>query len=99
MAQLDSTKGIDVRYAANLVRLSLTDDEMATFQHQLGEVLEYVKSLEGLDVSNVEPMAHTRPVFNVFREDAARPGFTQQQALANAPHSANGLFVVTKVVE
>jgi aspartyl-tRNA(Asn)/glutamyl-tRNA(Gln) amidotransferase subunit C len=38
-------------------------------------------------------------VQNVFREDEARPSFTASEALANAPRSANGLFIVPKVIE
>ena len=90
---------LDVRYVAQLARLNLSDDEIATFQKQLGNVLEYVAKLNALDVSSVEPTAHANAVFNVFRADEPRDGFTAEEALANAPRKANGLFVVTKVVE
>jgi len=50
-------------------------------------------------VSHVEAAAHAIPVFNVFREDDPRDCFTAEQALSNAPHQANNLFIVTKVVE
>jgi len=39
------------------------------------------------------------PVFNVFREDVPHPGLDRKVVLANAPHSANNLVVVTKVIE
>ncbi|MFQ3577427.1 MAG: Asp-tRNA(Asn)/Glu-tRNA(Gln) amidotransferase subunit GatC [Verrucomicrobiia bacterium] len=84
---------------AHLARLSLSAEEVASFEAQLGQVLEYVKLLERLDVSNVEPTAHASPVFNVMREDAVKPSFTVEEALANAPRKANDLFIVTKVVE
>jgi aspartyl-tRNA(Asn)/glutamyl-tRNA(Gln) amidotransferase subunit C len=89
----------DVRYTAQLARLNLSDAEIAKFQSQLSQVLEYVEKLKQVDVSGVDPTAHAYPTFNVFREDASRDGFTSEQALANAPRKANGLFVVTKVVE
>lgn len=89
----------DVRYTAQLARLNLSGEEIAKFQAQLSQVLEYVEKLRQVDVAGVEPTAHTNPVFNVFRKDEPRGGFTQEQALANAPRQANGLFVVTKVVE
>jgi aspartyl-tRNA(Asn)/glutamyl-tRNA(Gln) amidotransferase subunit C len=47
----------------------------------------------------VEPTAHANPVFNVLREDVSQPGLLREAALANAPHSANNLVVVTKVIE
>jgi aspartyl-tRNA(Asn)/glutamyl-tRNA(Gln) amidotransferase subunit C len=62
-------------------------------------VLKYAEKLKEVDVSGVEAAAHAVPIFNVFREDAPRDYFTVEQALANAPRQANGLFLVTKVVE
>lgn len=94
-----STPNLDVRDVARLARINLTDDEAATFQSQLGKVLEYVEQLGRLDVSLVEPTAHANPVFNVFRADATAPGLGRAAVLANAPHSANNLVVVTKVIE
>ena len=94
-----SSPNLDVRDVARLARIELTDKETETFQSQLGDVLEYVEQLGRLDVAGVEPTAHATPVFNVFREDAARPGLDRQAVLANAPHAANNLVVVTKVLE
>jgi len=93
------TSDLDVAYVARLARLNLTGDETELFQNQLGDVLKYVEKLRKVDVSNVEAAAHALPIFNIFREDAPRDWFTAQQALSNAPRQANGLFIVTKVVE
>ena len=94
-----SAPEFDVRYVATLARLKLTDEEARTFQNQLGDVLAFVEKLKKVDVTGVEPTAHTSDVFNVFREDEVRPGLTAAEALANAPRKANDLFVVTKVVD
>jgi len=90
---------LDVAYVARLARINLTEAEAELFQKQLNDVLKYVEKLRQADVSNVEAAAHALPIFNVFREDAPRDGFTAEQALSNAPQQANGLFVVPKVVE
>ena len=89
----------DVRYTAQLARLQLSDEEAAKFQSQLSQVLEYVEKLKQVDVSDVEPTAHTNPIYNVFRKDESRDYFTPEVALSNAPRQANGLFIVTKVIE
>ncbi|MGV3533666.1 MAG: Asp-tRNA(Asn)/Glu-tRNA(Gln) amidotransferase subunit GatC [Chthoniobacteraceae bacterium] len=89
----------DVRYTAQLARLQLSDEETAKFQSQLSQVLEYVEKLKQVDVSGVEPTAHTNPIYNVFRKDEPRDYFTPEVALSNAPRQANGLFIVTKVIE
>jgi len=93
------TIDLDVGYVSKLARLNLTDEETQLFQKQLGDVLKYADKLREVDVSHVEAAAHAVPIFNVFREDEARDWFTAEQALSNAPRQANGLFIVTKVVE
>jgi aspartyl-tRNA(Asn)/glutamyl-tRNA(Gln) amidotransferase subunit C len=90
---------IDVAHVAKLARLNLTEEETRLFQGQLGQVLEYAEKLRELDVSEVEITTHAVPVLNVFREDEPHAGLTAEEALKNAPHHANGLFIVTKVVE
>ena len=90
---------IDVAHVAKLARLNLTEEETKLFQAQLGRVLEYAEKLREPDTSQVEVAAHAVPIFNIFREDEPRAGLTAEEALSNAPRHANGLFIVTKVVE
>ena len=94
-----SAPHLDVRYVADLVRLKLSDDEIAELQPQLDHVLEYIAQLNEVNVDGIEPTAHASAVYNVFRADIPRDTFTQEQATANAPHSGSGLFIVPKVVE
>jgi aspartyl-tRNA(Asn)/glutamyl-tRNA(Gln) amidotransferase subunit C len=94
-----SSKNLDVEYVAKLARIKLTPDEIKTFESQLGLVLEHVAKLNEIDVSQVEPMAHSFPTYNVFRDDETRESLELEAALSNAPHQAQGLFIVTKVVE
>ena len=93
------TSDLDVAYVARLARINLTEDEAKIFQKQLDDVLKYVEKLRQVDVTGIDAAAHALPVFNVFRDDAARDWFTAEQALSNAPRRAKGLFVVPKVVE
>lgn len=89
----------DAAYVSKLARLNLTEEETARFQKQLTDVLEYAEKLSKVDVSHVEAAAHGVPMFNVFREDKPCDWLSADEALSNAPHKANQLFVVTKVVE
>jgi len=90
---------LDVRYVARLARIKLTEQEVDGFQKQLDDVLKFVEKLRQADVSHVEAAGHALPIFNVFREDAAREWFRADEALRNAPRQANDLFIVPKVVE
>ena len=89
----------DIHYVANLARIALSPEQEARLAAQLEDILGYVKKLEELDVTGVEPMAHAVPLANVLRTDEVQPSIPQEAALANAPKQANGLFVVPKIVE
>jgi aspartyl-tRNA(Asn)/glutamyl-tRNA(Gln) amidotransferase subunit C len=94
-----SAQKLDVAHIANLARLDLNPDEIATFQGQLDKILAYVEKLTELDVDGIEPTAHASPVFDVMREDVARPGFGIERALRNAPRRVGDQFGVPKVIE
>ena len=95
----EKKQGVDVAYVAHLARLHLTDSEIQRFQGQLDQILNYVKELEALDVSQVEPTAHAIPVYNVFRTDATRPCLDREEVLRNAPLHNRDQFIVPKIVE
>ena len=50
-------------------------------------------------MDEIEPTAHVVQLTNVLREDQPRPSLSHDDAMRNAPKSANGLFVVPKIVE
>ena len=94
-----SATEFDVKYVAHLARLALTPEEETKLGAQLGQILAYIEKLKELDVSQVEPTAHAVPLVNVTRPDEVRPGLSHDDALRNAPATANGLFLVPKIVE
>lgn len=96
---MSTPSDLDVAYVARLARLELSAEETELFQSQLGQVLEHAARLEELNLEDVAPAAHAVPMFNVLRADEARPGLSQEEALRNAPRSANGLFIVPRVLE
>ena len=89
----------DVKYVAHLARLQLTPDEERKLGAQLENILAYVEKLKGANVAGVEPTAHAFPLNNVTRPDEARDSLAIEDALRNAPASANRLFMVPKIVE
>jgi aspartyl-tRNA(Asn)/glutamyl-tRNA(Gln) amidotransferase subunit C len=90
---------LDVKYVAHLARISLSPDEEKKLGAQLGNILGYIKKLEELDVTHVEPTAHAVPMVNVTRPDAVAPSLSHEEALRNAPRQGGGLFIVPKIVE
>ena len=95
----DSSEHIDVAYVAQLARIRLTADETEEMQQQLDRILDYVKTLQELDVREVEPMAHAVPLENVLRKDETRACLDRDRALANAPAQVEHQILVPKIVE
>ncbi len=89
----------DVRRVARLARLELTDDEAAVQLRSINELMERFESLRELDVEGIEPTAHSAPINNVLREDAARPSLPRDEALAGAPDAREGCFAVPLILE
>ena len=56
-----------VRKVAKLARLELSDREIHEFTGQLGAILEYVKKMDELDTTSVEPLAHCLALSNRLR--------------------------------
>ena len=90
---------MDVRYVAHLARLHLADDEVATFQAQLDDILAYVDQLRALDVEGIEPTAHAVPLQNVLREDEPKPCLDRGAVLGNAPAVFQDEFEVPPIIE
>jgi aspartyl-tRNA(Asn)/glutamyl-tRNA(Gln) amidotransferase subunit C len=93
-----SSQSIDVTYVADLARLRLSPEEIATFQKQLGDVLGYVSQLTEVDVSQVSLLGEPN-LQNQLRADALVPSLTVEEALRNAPKQENNLFVVPRIIE
>ncbi len=83
-----------VRNVAALARIDLTEEEVAIFAHQLGDVLEYAENLQRVNTAQVPPTPYVLPLSNVIRADEVAPGLNADEALANAPDRQGGFFRV-----
>lgn len=94
-----------VAHVARLARLALDADEQRRLTEQLNAILTYMAQLNEVPTEDVEPTAHVFDLVNVYRADTARrwTGETrlasQEEALSNAPETAQGFFVVPRIVE
>ena len=88
----------DIIHVANLARLEVDEKDIETFAGQLGEVLEYVNTLNRVDTEGVPPTSHAISLTNAFREDVETEHLDRDKALSNAPEKEDGSFLVPKVV-
>jgi aspartyl-tRNA(Asn)/glutamyl-tRNA(Gln) amidotransferase subunit C len=82
----------EVEHVASLARVDLDEAEIERFAAQFDDILSYFEALD--EVPEVEPEAE---LDNVFRPDEVREGFSQEEALANAPETEDGYFKGPKV--
>ncbi len=89
----------DVRAIADLARLELSEDDVARYQRQLSDILDYFQKLEELDTSHIDPTSTVLPLTNVMRADKAGPALSVDEAVANAPDSDGEQFRVRAVLD
>jgi aspartyl-tRNA(Asn)/glutamyl-tRNA(Gln) amidotransferase subunit C len=88
----------DVVHLAHLSRLDLSEAELDTYVGQLEVILEAVATVSEVAEGDIEPTSHAVPLTNVFRDDAPRPGLTQERALDQAPATQDGRFRVPQIL-
>ncbi|PJA81222.1 MAG: Asp-tRNA(Asn)/Glu-tRNA(Gln) amidotransferase GatCAB subunit C [Nitrospirae bacterium CG_4_9_14_3_um_filter_51_5] len=88
----------EVEHVAQLARLDLTEAEKPMFADQLNHILSYVDQLQGVSTEGVPLMASVAHEKPVLREDSPRECLPKEKALANAPESHNGFFVVPNIL-
>ena len=89
----------DVRRIAEYARIGLADDELPQMTEDLNAIIEQLKPITEYDLAGVEPTFHPiGELSNIMREDVEQPGFTQEQALANAPQAQDGSFVIPAIL-
>ena len=88
----------EVEKVAELARLDLTDSEKSLFGEQLSHILDYVDQLQSVSTEGVPLTSSVAELQSEWREDVVVQGLTAEEALANAPESSQGLFVVPKIL-
>ena len=89
----------EILHVADLARLDLDAEAIDAFAGQIGEILQYVDTLNEVDTQGIRPTSHAIFLTNAFREDEQKQHLDREQALANAPEKDQGSFIVPKVIE
>jgi len=87
-----------VKHVAELACLSLTPEETTKMAHDLDAIVRHVEALAKLDTTDVPATSHVLLGKTDLREDEVQPGVSHDDALAQAPRSAQGGFAVPAFV-
>ena len=88
----------DVRKVAELARLALPEEKIATYTSQLERILDYVAHLEAVDTTDVPATTRAVEVVNVTRDDRVEPTPVREQLLNQAPQREGDFFRVPKIL-
>lgn len=84
---------------AHLARIKVPEAELGRLAGELSGILDFVEQLNEVDVAGVEPMTSATPQKLRRRPDEVTDGGRQAAVIVNGPETAEGYFVVPKVVE
>jgi aspartyl-tRNA(Asn)/glutamyl-tRNA(Gln) amidotransferase subunit C len=89
----------EVEKIAELARLTIPEERLERVAAELSAVLEFAEAIRRLDLAGYEPAAFA-PVDAPLREDVVNGRrLTAEDALAMAPESEDGFFLVPPVVD
>lgn len=88
-----------VRRIARLARIKISDAEAEALEKELSSIFEWIKQLDEVDTTAVEPMTRVVAMTLKRRQDRVSDGDIAEDIVANAPAAEGHFFVVPKVVE
>ena len=88
-----------VKKVARLARIAEPPERLEPLAQELNAIIAWIEQLDEVDTEGVEPLASVVHAKLPMREDVVADGGDAARVLANAPKSAQGFFVVPKVVE
>lgn len=92
----------------NLARLQISEEEKKNLEKDFSSILDFVKKLETLDVSNIKPMSYPIDINNIMREDAPKEPKNKnknqklklnKRLIDSAPETKNDFVKVKSILE
>ena len=89
----------EIEKLATLSRIAIGEDTITEVSQRLSSVLELVDQLQAVNTDGVEAMSHPMKATQRLREDEVSEINQREAFQAIAPDTAEGLFLVLKVIE
>ncbi len=89
----------NVLRAAHLARLGVSDAQAERYVDDLSRILEMVDRLSEIDTQGVAPLSHPLDATQPLRADEAIEADRRDTFQQIAPATADGLYLVPRVVE
>jgi aspartyl-tRNA(Asn)/glutamyl-tRNA(Gln) amidotransferase subunit C len=89
----------EVEKIAHLARLHISDEDTEEVTTRITDILTLIDQMQSVDTDSVEAMAHPLDVVQRLRADQITEDNQREDLQKLAPNSANGLYLVPKVLE
>ena len=87
-----------VEAIAQLAQLELKQEDIQENIDSMTSILNLVDQMQNIDTSGVDPMAHPLDAVQRLREDLVSESDQHERFQAIAPATADGLYLVPKVI-
>ena len=88
-----------VRAVADLAKLKVADAEIEEYIESMSNILDLVEQMQAVATDGIEPMANPLDAMARLRPDAVTEKIDVASYQAIAPETANGLYLVPRVVD
>ncbi|HZK06281.1 MAG TPA: Asp-tRNA(Asn)/Glu-tRNA(Gln) amidotransferase subunit GatC [Actinomycetaceae bacterium] len=89
---------LEVARVAALARIDLTEEEVDRFAGELNVIAAAVATVSEISTGDVPATSHPIPMTNVMRDDVPIQPLSVEAALAGAPASEDGQFLVPQIL-
>ncbi len=89
----------EVEKIAHLARLQLSEAEADEVATRITDILVLIDQMQSVDTDNIEPLAHPLDAVQRLRKDDITATVDRDQLQSLAPETADGLYLVPKVIE
>lgn len=95
----DKTMKINIAHLATLARLSLDEEATQHAEQDLLNIIAMIDQMQTVATDGVEPMAHPMDVQQRLRSDTVTETVDRDHFQKSAPATAEGYYLVPRVVE
>ena len=88
----------EVLKIAKLSKLEFNEEELVDMEKSLNEIFDYIKQINEVDVTGVEPLYNVLELKDRTRQDIVNNTEKKEDFLANAPEKDEEFVILPKIV-
>ena len=89
----------DIERIAHLARIRVTPADVLDVRAKLDGIFKLIDEMQAVNTQGIEPMSHGLDMVLRLRDDVVTEIDQREKYQKNAPHAAEGYFLVPKVIE